>query len=103
MILGPDGKPLLARPGADALADVVDTPMKRDVSITRSFAFKLNLGNYESADFFCSQKTDCAPEAADSVSADLYEFCVDEVMKSVKDLKERRARNESARAQRIAS
>ena len=76
------------------------TGVAHDVQITRSFSFKLNLGNYESADFFCSQKADCAPGNATEVSLGLYEFCVDEVMKSVKDLKERRAKKEAARAQR---
>jgi hypothetical protein len=83
--------------GRESLASL--TGAAHDVQITRSFSFKLNLGNYESADFFCSQKADCAPADAEEVSLGLYEFCVDEVMKSVKDLKERRAKKEAARAQ----
>lgn len=100
MLYGADGKPLpesepIPQRGREALANV--SALAHDVTITRSFSFKLNLGNYESADFFCSQKADCAPGDAEEVSLGLYEFCVDEVMKSVRDLKERRARKEAER------
>lgn len=100
MLYDPSGRPATAQQedGRDALAG--HGVLARDVQITRSFSFKLNLGNYESADFFCSQKADCHPVDADAVSQDLYEFCLDEVMKAVKDLKERRARKEAARENR---
>ena len=100
MILGPDGKPIgqTGRPGADLLADVVDAPMKRDVSITRSFAFKLNLGNYESADFFCSQTVECEPESAAEASAMAHEFCTEEVGKAIADFKARQTRKQQARS-----
>jgi len=105
MILDANGKPIpstIGRPGAEAFGEL-EPAVQRDVRITRSFSFKLNLGNYESADFFASQAADCAAADADTVSADLYEFCVDEVMKAVKDLKERRARKEAARLNRSAA
>ena len=103
MILGPNGKPAIevvpARgAGIEELATVAER--RHDVKVTRSFSFKMNLGTYESADFFCSQQADCAAADADSVSADLYEFCMDEVMKAVVDLKRRRTAKEADREQR---
>lgn len=56
----------------------------RMVEVVRSFSFKLNLGNYQSCDFFCSEKSLCAEHEAEDLSAALYEFCRSEVMKSVK-------------------
>lgn len=58
------------------------------VEITRSFSFKLNVGNYESRDFFCSQKSYAKPEEAVKVSEALYAFCRSEVQKSVNLFKE---------------
>lgn len=55
------------------------------VEIARSFSYKLNTGNYESRDFFCSQKAECTIEDATEVSAALYQFCRSEVLKSVKE------------------
>ena len=55
------------------------------VEITRSFSYKLNAGNYESRDFFCSYKEQCAKEDAEAVSKAAYEFCKNEVGKSVKE------------------
>ena len=51
--------------------------------ITRSFSYKVNLGNYQTADFFCSQKAEVPEEDAEKTSEALYEFCKNEVMKSV--------------------
>ena len=88
MILGPDNKPLSGEPEAS----------ERHVEIVRSVSFKLNLGNYQSMDFFCSQKAQCAPDEADSVSASLYEWCYDQVMDSVKEVKAAQAKKEAAMA-----
>ncbi len=60
----------------------MDDPM---VEIARSFSFKLNVGNYESRDFFCSQKRECKASEAEAVSEALYVFCAKEVMRAVKD------------------
>ena len=65
------------------------------VEVVRSCSFKLNLGNYQSFDFFCSQKAQCFPEEADQVSADLYEWCYDQVMASVKEVKTIQARKDA--------
>ena len=76
---------------------------KGTVSITRSFSMKLNLGNYESADFFCSERAECAPEDVEEISRGLDEFCKDQVSEAIRDFKERRARKEAQRAGRTAA
>ncbi len=54
------------------------------VEIARSFSYKMAIpGQYESRDFFCSEKAECAIEDASEVSAALYQFCRSEVLKSV--------------------
>lgn len=53
------------------------------VEVARSFSYKLNAGNYESRDFFCSQKAEVTEDKAVEKSEELYEFCKNEVMKSV--------------------
>lgn len=58
------------------------------VEIVRSFSYKLNAGDYESRDFFCSQKSECAVEDAEDISERLYRFCRDQVLKSVKEYKQ---------------
>ena len=58
------------------------------VEIARSFAFKLNAGNYQSADFFCSQKEECKIEDAEEVSNRLFHFCKQMVEKDVEKYKE---------------
>ncbi len=82
MILGPDSKPL---------DGTQPEPPARQVEIVRSVSFKLNLGNYQSMDFFCSQKAACDPEDADSTSADLYEWCYEQVMTSVNEVRRKQA------------
>jgi len=59
------------------------------MEIARSFSFKLNLGNYQSADFFCSQKAECEdPAQAEELSAALAAFCKSQVIKAVAEFKE---------------
>jgi hypothetical protein len=55
------------------------------VEIARSFSFKLSTGNYETRDFFCSQKAECLPEEASIVSKQIYDFCKREVMDAVNE------------------
>lgn len=71
---------------------------QNETSITRSFSMKLNLGNYESADFFCSQRAECVPDMAEEVSRDLDEFCKEQVLEAIIDFKRRRACKEAQRA-----
>lgn len=54
------------------------------IEIARSFSFKKNIGNYESADFFCSAKKQCKPEDAEETSRKLYDFCKAQVQKDIK-------------------
>ena len=53
------------------------------VEIARSFTFKLNLGNYQSADFFCSEKKETTEKKSQEVSDALESFCRTEVLKAV--------------------
>jgi len=61
-----------------------DTKQKM-VEIARSFSYKLNLGNYQTCDFFCSQKAEVSEEKAIETSETLYNFCKSEVIKSVNE------------------
>jgi len=88
MLLGPDGRTIT---GA--------APDTRLVEVVRSVAFKLNLGNYQSMDFFCSQKAQCPADEVNAVSADLYDWCYDQVMDSVRDVQRKQAAK-AAREQR---
>ena len=88
MLLGPDGRTVT---GVQPSAKVVE--------VVRSVAFKLNLGNYQSMDFFCSQKAQCPADEVDAVSADLYDWCYEQVMDSVKDVQRKQAAK-AAREQR---
>ena len=80
---------------------IVEPEPRKMVEVTRSFSFKLHLGNYESADFFCSQKAQCSPEQVDEVSRDLYEFCIDQVQQAIKDFKARRAKARQGRDKKV--
>lgn len=60
-------------------------PPESRVEIARSFSYKLNAGNYESRDFFCSSKAECAIEDAPDISDRLYSFCKSQVMEAVRD------------------
>lgn len=53
------------------------------VSISRSFSFKLNLGNYQSMDFFSCQTTECLASEVPAKSEILHKFCKQEVMRAV--------------------
>ncbi len=57
------------------------------IEIVRSFSYRLNAGSYEHRDFFCSQKAECKPEEAEATSKRLYDFCRNEVIKSIRDWK----------------
>ena len=55
------------------------------VEIARSFSYKLNCGNYESRDFFCSQKAECKASDAGATSEALHQFCKSQVLASVRE------------------
>jgi hypothetical protein len=55
------------------------------IEVTRSFSFKLNIGNYQSLDFFCSEKAECLEAEREAKSQALYSFCKAEVMRAVQE------------------
>ena len=59
------------------------------IEIARSFSYKLNVGKYQTADFFCSQKEEVPSSQALGTSEKLYEFCKSEVIKNIKDYVEK--------------
>jgi len=61
------------------------------MEIARSFSFKLNCGNYESRDFFCSQKAECEPDQAEATSEALHAFCKSQVLKAVSEYRKEQA------------
>ena len=65
--------------------------------ISRSFSYKLNVGNFESRDFFCAQKTECSMADAEAMSERVYQFCKTQVLKAVREYQEERNGNHSAR------
>ena len=66
------------------------------VEITRSFNYKLNVGNYESRDFFCAQKAECSLDEAEEVSERVHAFCKAQVMRAVRDYQQEAAAQFSA-------
>lgn len=58
---------------------------KKLIEICRSFSYKLNVGNFESRDFFCSQKAECEEGDADKISKALAQFCKEQVISEVND------------------
>lgn len=57
--------------------------LQKRIEICRSFAFKLNLGNYQSADFFASAKQEVPEDQGEALSEKLYRFCRREILKSI--------------------
>lgn len=101
LLLDPSGRELPvtlpeARPASMALIKSDD----RMIEVCRSFSFKLNCGHYdpskqyESQDFFCSQKVFCLPEQAEDASLAAYAFCKRQVLvafnEAVADLRAQR-------------
>ena len=57
------------------------------VEVARSFSYKLNTGNYQSVDFFASQKVECLESEASEKSEALYQWVKGQVMKAVNEFK----------------
>ena len=55
------------------------------VEIARSFSYKHNLGNFQSCDFFCSQKAEVPEAEAEETSHKLYLFCKGQVAKALSE------------------
>ncbi len=63
-------------------------PIKeKTIEVCRSFSQKVNLGNYETCDFFCSAKAEVAEKDFETTSAELFERCYNEVMGSILEFK----------------
>ena len=58
------------------------------VEVVRSFTRKVNLGNYESADFFCSRREQVPDDEADEASARIAAWCEQQAAESAADFLE---------------
>ena len=72
-------------PTNEGVVLICSIPKISRVEICRSFSYRLNAGNYESRDFFASQKSECAIEDAAEVSVALYQFCKSQVLQAVRE------------------
>lgn len=72
------------------------------VEIARSFSYKLNVGNYESRDFFCSQKAECLDSEAEDLSERLYIFCRTQVLRAVAEYQRMREDQQQKKLERSA-
>lgn len=72
----------------DAVRSQVPVRITGRVEIARSFSYKLNCGNYESRDFFCSQKAECDAADADRISEALYQFCKRQVLRDLDEYRQ---------------
>jgi hypothetical protein len=75
---------------------------ERKVEIARSFSYKLNVGNYESRDFFCSQKAECLESEADDLSERLYIFCRTQVLRAVAEYQRMKEDQQQRKLERSA-
>lgn len=84
-------KPSRAQRRQQTASQTVSQPAVQTVEICRSFGYKLNVGNYESRDFFCSYKTEAPKELEREASQSAYEFCEEEVLAAVKEYRAKMA------------
>ena len=64
--------------------------MSQEITITRSFSAKVNLGNYENVDIACAAEAIVPEEQMAAQSAFLRDFCRDQVRQEVEDIKRRK-------------
>ena len=57
--------------------------MDKKIEIVRSYSQKVNIGNYQTLDFFCSAKAEVAEDESLEISKSLNAFCRQEVAKSI--------------------
>ncbi len=53
------------------------------VVVTASFSYKMNLGNYQTADFHCSQSAECSEYERDIAYSNMFQFCKERVREEV--------------------
>jgi hypothetical protein len=58
---------------------------KTKIEIARSYSQKVNLGNYTTADFFMSAKSEVDESEVEKKSKELYDLCRREVEKSIEE------------------
>ena len=58
------------------------------IETARSYSRKVNIGNYESIDYFCSAKEEVPKSQAVKTSERLFQFCKDAVEKSIAEYHE---------------
>lgn len=51
------------------------------MEISKSVSLKVNIGDYQTVDLFCSVKAEATEENAEKVGKDLHAFCVKQVTK----------------------
>lgn len=59
-----------------------------NIEISRSYSEKVNMGNHQTFDSFCSAKCEVDEKEADQKSKELYEFCKEQVKKEIKEHRE---------------
>ena len=64
--------------------------MSQEITITRSFSAKVNLGNYENVDIACAAEAIVPEEQMAAQSAFLRDFCRDQVREDVDAIKRRK-------------
>jgi hypothetical protein len=69
--------------------------MDKPIEISRSFSQKVNLGNYETVDFFCSMKATCDESEVEPVGRSLLKKCLYQVERDIEAYQDRRAENPS--------
>ena len=58
-------------------------PKQKLIEVCRSFSFKYNAGDYQMADFFCSEKEEVPVGEGKATSRRLFDFCKSEVENDV--------------------
>jgi hypothetical protein len=64
--------------------------VSQEITITRSFSAKVNLGNYENVDIACAAEAIVPEEQMAAQSAFLRDFCRDQVREDVDAIKRRK-------------
>ena len=59
-----------------------------NIEITRAFSRKVNRGNYETQDYFCSAKKEVDESEADQTSKELSQFVQGQVMNDIEEYKQ---------------
>ena len=55
------------------------------IEVVSGFTFKVNVGNYQSADFFLSQKAECREGDREKKVDEIHAFCRRQVLKSARE------------------